>query len=112
MSGPTTTVIFEAVSKHVILVNSRELECVFDSWRQSSLDSPLVLRRFLVCTCAAPAPENMTTSELEGEADAIFEGKVESFELRWKLKEAQIGDVIPTEATDLDQDGTVMQVSF
>jgi hypothetical protein len=45
-------------------------------------------------------------------ADAIFEGKVESVELRWKLKEAQLGDVIPTEATDLDQDGTVMQVSF
>ena len=66
------------------------------------------------CTCAAPPPESKTASELGGgtKADAIFEGKVESVELRWKLKEAQIGDVIPTEATDLDQDGPVMQVSF
>ena len=36
-------------------------------------------------------------------ADAIFEGKVESVELRWKLKEAQIGDTYCN--TDLDQDG-------
>jgi hypothetical protein len=43
-------------------------------------------------------------------ADAIFEGKVESVELGWKLKEAQIGDVIPTVATDLDQDGPVLLV--
>src|ERR1700719_477582 len=66
------------------------------------------------CTCAAPPPENTTPSELGGgtQAVAIFEGKVESVELRWKLKEAQIGDVIPTETTDLDQDGPVMQVSF
>jgi hypothetical protein len=42
-----------------------------------------------------------TTSELtaRNRADAIFEGKVESVELGWKLKEAQIGDVIPTVAT-------------
>src|ERR1700675_2903199 len=66
------------------------------------------------CTCAAPRREVKTASELAGwtKADAIFEGKVESVELRWKLKEAQIGDVIPTEATDLDQDGPVIQVSF
>ena len=66
------------------------------------------------CTCAVPPKEVKTESELAAwpRADAIFEGKVESVELRWKLKEAQIGDVIPTEATDLDQDGTVMQVSF
>jgi hypothetical protein len=38
-------------------------------------------------------------------ADAIFEGKVERVELGWKLKEAQIGDVIPTVATDLNRDG-------
>src|ERR1039458_3858064 len=56
------------------------------------------------CTCAAPPPEVKTASELAAwtRADAIFEGKVESVELRWKLKEAQIGDVIPTVATDLD----------
>ena len=70
--------------------------------------------RVFGCTCSAPPPESKAASELGGgtKADALFEGKVESVELRWKLKEAQIGDVIPTEATDLDQDGTVMQVSF
>jgi hypothetical protein len=66
------------------------------------------------CTCAAPPPEVKTASELAAwtRADAIFEGKVESVELRWKLKEAQIGDVIPTVATDLDQDGPVILVSL
>ena len=66
------------------------------------------------CTCAAPPPEVKTASELAAwtRADAIFEGKVESVGLRWKLKEAQIGDVIPTVATDLDQDGPVILVSL
>jgi len=66
------------------------------------------------CTCAPPPPEIKTASELTAwtKADAIFEGKVESVELRWKLKEAQIGDVIPTAATDLDQDGPVILVSL
>ena len=66
------------------------------------------------CTCAAPPPEVKTASELAAwtRADAIFEGKVESVELRWKLKEAQIGDVIPTVATDLDQNGPVILVSL
>jgi len=45
-------------------------------------------------------------------ADAIFEGKVESVELRWKLKEAQIGDVIPTVAADLDQNSPAILVSL
>ena len=56
------------------------------------------------CTCGAPRPEVKTASELAAwtGADAIFEGKVESVELRWKLKEAQIGDVISAVATDLD----------
>ena len=66
------------------------------------------------CTCAAPPPEVKTTSELAAwnRTDAIFEGKVESVELRWKLKEAQIGDVIPTVATHPDQDGPVILVSL
>jgi hypothetical protein len=69
---------------------------------------------FFGCTCAAPPPEVKTASELAAwtRADAIFEGKVENVELRWKLKEAQIGDVIPTVATDLDQNGPVLLVSL
>jgi hypothetical protein len=48
------------------------------------------------CTRNAPPPKVKTASELAAwtGADARFEGKVESVELRWKLKEAQIGDVI------------------
>ncbi len=65
------------------------------------------------CTCAAP-PEVKTASELAAwtRADAVFEGKVESVELRWRLKEAQIGDVISTTATDLDRDGPLVLVSL
>jgi len=65
------------------------------------------------CTCAPP-PEVKTTSELAArtKADAIFEGKVESVELGWKLNEAQVGDVIPTIATDLDHNGPVILVSL
>ena len=66
------------------------------------------------CTCAPRPPEVKTTPELAArtKADAIFEGKVESVELGWKLKEVQIGDVIPTAATDLDRDGRVILVSL
>jgi hypothetical protein len=68
----------------------------------------------LGCTCAAPPPEVKTASELAAwtRADAVFEGKVESVELRWRLKEAQIGDVISTVATDLDRDGPQILVSL
>lgn len=66
------------------------------------------------CTCAVPTEPVKTMSELGAgkRADTIFEGKVESVELGWKLKEAQIGDVIPTVATDLDQNGPVLLVSL
>jgi hypothetical protein len=47
-----------------------------------------------------------------GARGPIFEGKVESVELGWKLKEAQIGDVIPTVATDLEKNGPVLIVSL
>jgi len=66
------------------------------------------------CTCPVPTQEAMTPSELAAwtRADTVFEGKVESVELRWRLKEAQIGDVISTEATDLDRDGPLILVSL
>ena len=57
----------------------------------------LIPVRVFGCTCAAPTAPVKTMSELGAwnRADAIFEGKVESVELGWKLKETQIGDVIP-----------------
>ena len=66
------------------------------------------------CTCSASPKEVKTASELSvwTRSDAIFEGKVESVELRWKLKDAQIGDVIPTATADLDQYGPVILVSL
>ena len=74
----------------------------------------LIPVRVFGCTCAAPTAPVKTTSELGAwkRADAIFEGKVESVELGWKLKEAQIGDVIPTVVSDLDQDSPVLLVSL
>jgi hypothetical protein len=68
----------------------------------------------LGCTCASQSPEVKTASESAAwtRADAIFEGKVEGVEWRWKLKDSQIGDVIPTVATDLDRDGPVILVSL
>ncbi len=73
-----------------------------------------MLGRVFGCTCGAPTARVRTASELaaSNRADAIFEGKVESVELEWKLKEAEVGDVIPTIATDLDQDGPVLRVSL
>jgi hypothetical protein len=74
----------------------------------------LIPVRVFGCTCAAPTAPVNTTSELaaRNRADAIFEGKVERVELGWKLKEAKLGDVIPTVATDLDQDSSVLPVSL
>jgi len=45
----------------------------------------------------------------EKEKEAIFEGKVESVELRWKFVEAHIGDLIPA---DIEQERPEMEVSF
>ncbi len=74
----------------------------------------LIPVRVFGCTCAAPTAQVKTTSELtaRNRADAIFEGKVERVELGWKLKEAQIRDVIRTVATDLDRNGPVVLVSW
>jgi len=50
------------------------------------------MTKILGCTCASPPPGVKTASELEvwTGADAIFAGKVEGVELRWKLKKTQI----------------------
>jgi|HubBroStandDraft_6_1064221.scaffolds.fasta_scaffold350867_1 hypothetical protein len=74
----------------------------------------LIPVRVFGCTCAAPTTQVKTTSGFaaQNRADAIFEGKVERVELGWKLKEVQIGDVIPTVATDLDRDSPVLLVSL
>jgi hypothetical protein len=66
------------------------------------------------CTCAAPPPEVKTASGLAAwtRADAIFGGKVESVELRWRLKDAQMGDVISTVAADRGRDGPLIPVSL
>jgi hypothetical protein len=42
-------------------------------------------------------------------SEAIFEGRVERVELKWAFKEANVGDVIPT---DIEQNPPVMLISF
>ena len=68
-------------------------------------------RPALGCTCAPPPPGMNTPEELskwnaQGTA-AVFEGKVESAELKWKLVEAPVGSVVPA---DMDQDPPEMEV--
>jgi hypothetical protein len=38
------------------------------------------------------------------DADAIFEGRVQKVELKWKLSEAQVGDVVPAIIDDFDHE--------
>src|SRR5882724_3053747 len=68
------------------------------------------------CSCVPPPPGVKTVRELAAwtakRGDVIFEGKVERVELKWKLMEAPIGDVIPAVVDDLDEDDPVMLVSF
>jgi hypothetical protein len=49
-----------------------------------------------------------------GRADQYskVKSKVLNWDGSWKLKRAQIGDVIPTVATDLDKNGPVLIVSL
>jgi hypothetical protein len=67
----------------------------------------------VACKCVSPPP-GLTARDLaiwnaSGSGDAIFEGKVELVELKWKLIEAKVGDLIPT---DLGPDSPFMQVSL
>src|SRR5260370_16239921 len=65
------------------------------------------------CTCVHSPPGVNTSQELAERAakgkGAIFEGKVDGIELRWKLAEAHVGDVVPA---DFEQEPPEMEVSF
>jgi len=65
------------------------------------------------CSCARLPPGANTARQLAKSAsegsEAIFEGKVDSVELRWKLAEGHVGDVVPA---DFDQEPPEMAASF
>jgi hypothetical protein len=65
------------------------------------------------CSCVKVPPGVNTAQQLAERAakgnEAIFEGKVDSIELRWKLAEASVGDVVPA---DFEQEPPEMDVSF
>jgi hypothetical protein len=65
------------------------------------------------CSCRQPPPGTNTAQQLAEWAangkEAIFEGKVESVELRWKFLEARAGDLVPA---DIEQEPPEMEVSF
>ncbi len=65
------------------------------------------------CSCVQPPPGANTTQQLAEWAakgkEAIFEGKVESVELRWKFVEARAGDIVPA---DIEQEPPEMEASF
>jgi hypothetical protein len=65
----------------------------------------------LACKCVPPPP-NISAHDLArwhaDRTDAIFEGKVESIELKWSLMDAKVGDLLPA---DLEEDAE-MRVSF
>ena len=63
------------------------------------------------CTCVPPPPGTNTSQELaewaaKGKA-AIFEGRVESVQLRWKLVEARTADLVPADIEQEPRDGSL-----
>lgn len=67
----------------------------------------------LGCTCVSFPPGAGTARDLAewraNRSDAIFEGRVESVELKWVVMEAKVGAFIPA---DIEEDSPEMQVSF
>lgn len=67
----------------------------------------------LACKCVSPPPDIKTAQDLAqwtaNRSDTIFEGRVESVELKWTLMQAKLGAVIPA---DIEEDSPAMQVSF
>ena len=70
-------------------------------------------RPALGCSCVQPPPGLNTAEQLAEWAakgkEAIFEARVESVELRWKLVEARTADIVPA---DIEQEPPQMEVSF
>jgi hypothetical protein len=83
-----------------------------------SLIGPTVLALTLApapifaCKCASPtpdAPKGQALWEATRRADVVFEGKVESAEPKWRLINAQVGEVIPA---DIEEGEPAIQMTF
>jgi len=64
------------------------------------------------CSCVQPPPGGVpgrSLWEAKRTTDVVFEGKVESAEVKWRLVDAQIGEVIPA---DLEEGEPEMRISF
>jgi hypothetical protein len=65
------------------------------------------------CQCVSPPPEVKTARDLAtwhaSGTDAIFEGTVKSVELKWVLKDANVGGLVPA---DLDEDEPTLYVTL
>ena len=64
------------------------------------------------CKCVAPppdAPHGRLLWDATRKADVVFEGKVESAEPKWRLIDAQAGEVIPA---DIEESEAAVQVTF
>ena len=79
---------------------------------QTVLALTLAPAPIFACKCVAPPPgsaEGRSLWEATRRTDVVFEGKVESAELKWKLVNARIGEVIPA---DMEEDEPGMRISF
>lgn len=65
------------------------------------------------CTCVPPPREAKTPRDIARwhaeRSDAIFEGTVQSVELKWQLLQARVGSLI---SCDFDDDAPALQVTF
>jgi hypothetical protein len=79
---------------------------------QTVLALTLAPAPIFACKCVSPppdAPQGLALWDATRRADVVFEGKVESAELKWNLINAQVGEVIPA---DIEEGEPAMQLTF
>jgi len=72
----------------------------------------LIPEPIFACKCAVPQPDAispLSSADAQRRTHVVFEGKVQSVDLKWKLITARVGEVIPA---DIEADDPGMLVSF
>jgi hypothetical protein len=76
----------------------------------------LISDHVFACSCVPPPPDVKTARELAAwnarNADAIFEARTQTIELKWTFMEAHAGDLIPALSGDFDHDDPAMLVTM